>query len=143
MTEAKYLLDVNVLIALADPHHVHHRLVMQWFGTGGHDWGVCAFSEAGFLRVATNPKFGGHSLEEATGVLAGLASYRGYCFWPINAGWTTLAAPFANRFFGRQQITDVYLLGLAVEENGVLVTLDKAIRYMAGAQYTKNLIVLE
>lgn len=143
MTEPKYLLDVNALIALADPRHVHHSLVMQWFGTGDQDWGVCAFTEAGFLRVTTNPKLGTRSLQEATGVLEGLASYRGYRFWPITAGWTTLAAPFTNRFFGHQQITDAYLLGLAVKESGVLVTLDKAIRYIAGTQYGKNLLVLE
>lgn len=143
MSGLKYLLDVNVLIALADPRHMHHRLVMEWFGTGGRDWGVCAFSEAGFLRVTTNPKLGTRSLEEAAIVLAGLASYRGYRFWPISSGWTTLSAPFASQIFGHQQITDAYLLGLAVKENGVLVTLDKAIRYMAGPRYAKHLLVLE
>jgi hypothetical protein len=84
-----------------------------------------------------------HSLEEATGVLAGLMSYPGYRFWPIASGWTTLVAPFADRVFGHQQVTDAYLLGLAVKENGVLVTLDKAIRYMAWPKYTKHLLVLE
>jgi len=143
LTEPKCLLDVNVLIALADPLHMHHHLVMQWFGTGGRDWGVCAFSEAGFLRVTTNPKVGTRSLKQAAGVLAGLTSYPGYRFWPMNSGWTALAAPLSGRVYGHQQITDAYLLGLAIKENGVLVTLDKAIRYMAGPRYAKHLLVLE
>jgi hypothetical protein len=76
-------------------------------------------------------------------VLAALASHPGYRFWPIAAGWATLAVPFRERVFGHQQITDAYLLGLAVKENGVLVTLDKAIKYMAGAKYSKNVLVLQ
>jgi toxin-antitoxin system PIN domain toxin len=143
LTPSKFLLDINVLIALADPHHIHHQLVMRWFGTGGFDWGVCAFTEAGFLRVTTNPKLRMHSVEEASGVLAGLTSYPGYRFWTITSGWTTIVAPFAERVLGHQQITDAYLLGLAIKDNGVLVTLDKAIRYMAGPKYSTHLLVLE
>jgi uncharacterized protein len=76
-------------------------------------------------------------------LLAALAKRAGYRYWPLTAGWASLSAPFADRVFGHQQITDAYLLGLAVKENGVLVTLDKAIRYMAGPQYAKHLLVLE
>jgi toxin-antitoxin system PIN domain toxin len=143
VSKPKFLLDVNVLIALTEPEHVHHQTVANWFGIPGLDWGLCAFSEAGFLRVTTNPKSGSHTVEESTLVLATLANHPGYRFWPISVGWSTLAAPFHERVFGHQQITDAYLLGLAVKENGVLVTLDKAIKYLAGAQYSKNLLILE
>ena len=61
----------------------------------------------------------------------------------MKEGWVSLAKPFQERLFGHQQITDAYLLGLAVRESGVLVTLDKAIRYMAGPKYAKHLLVLE
>jgi hypothetical protein len=80
---------------------------------------------------------------ESTAVLAALTSHPGYRFWPITAGWATLAAPFQERVFGHQQITDAYLLGLAVKENGVLVTLDKAIKFLAGSRYSKNVLILE
>jgi toxin-antitoxin system PIN domain toxin len=143
LSKPKYLLDVNVLIALAEPEHMHHKTAMQWFSTRGIDWGVCAFTEAGFLRVTTNPKLGSHSLEESARVLVGLAERPGYRFWPVTAGWSILAAPFADRVFGHQQITDAYMLGLAIKENGILVTLDKAIRYMAGPQLSKHVLVLE
>jgi toxin-antitoxin system PIN domain toxin len=137
-----YLLDVNVLIALTDEGHVAHSTVVKWFVTPGLDWGLCAFSEAGFLRLSANPSVGKLTVEEATAILTTLVKRPGYRYWPITANWGTLAAPFADRIFGHQQITDAYLLGLAVKQGGVLVTLDKAIRFMAGTRYSKNLLVL-
>jgi len=144
LNRAKYLVDVNVLIALTDEEHIHHERVTRWFDTSGHgDWGVCAFSEAGFLRVMTNPKTGSRSVENASELLARLGRRPGYRFWPIPEGWAALAAPFRERVFGHRQITDAYLLGLAVKEGGVLVTMDKAIRYMAGVKYGGHVLVLE
>lgn len=144
MRRAKYLADVNVLIALTDENHIHHKTVTKWFDASGkNDWGVCAFTEAAFLRVMTNPKVGSLSVEEATWVLARLSKRAGYRFWPISEGWSSLAAPFIERVFGHQQITDAFLLGLAVREDGVLVTMDKAIQYLAGTKYSKNVLVLE
>jgi toxin-antitoxin system PIN domain toxin len=144
LPKVKYLADVNVLVALTDEGHIHHKMVRKWFDASGYrDWGVCAFSEAGFLRVMTNPKLGSLSVEEATRVLAALGKHAGHRIWPISEGWASLASPFRERVFGHQQITDAYLLGLAVKENGVLVTMDKAIRSLAGAEYGKNVLVLE
>jgi len=143
LAKPKYLLDVNVLIALTESDHVHHKTVTKWFDTPDLDWGMCAFSEAGFLRISTNPKVGKLTIEEATEILTSLANHSGYRFWPILAGWKSIAAPFFERIFGHNQITDAYLLGLAVEQNGVLVTLDKRLRYLAGPQYSQNVLVLE
>jgi uncharacterized protein len=139
----KYLLDVNVLIALTEEDHIHHRAVTKWLDTPGLDWGLCVFSEAGFLRVSANPKVGKLSMEEAIDVLASFANHSGYRFWPLQEGWSVLTSPFRERVFGHQQITDAYLLGLAIKEDGVLVTVDKAIKYMAGEKYSKNVLVLE
>jgi hypothetical protein len=61
----------------------------------------------------------------------------------MTTGWIDLAAPFRDRLFGHQQVADAYLLGLAVKENGVLISLDRAILYLAGPQYRKHLLVLE
>ena len=143
MSKGKYLLDVNVLIALADPDHMHHQRAMKWFDTPGLDWGVCAFTEAGFLRVSTNPKAGRHSVKEATEVLAALAKRPGYRYWPITESWASLVAPFRERIFGHRQVTDAYLLGLAVKEDGVLVTMDKGIEFLAGREYGRHVLVLE
>jgi toxin-antitoxin system PIN domain toxin len=143
LSKPKYLLDVNILIALTETEHIHHRTVMRWFNTPGLDWGLCAFSEAGFLRVSTNSKSGSNTIEESNAVLGKLESHPGYRYWPITVGWSDLAEPFRERIFGHQQIADAYLLGLAINENGVLVTLDKAIKFLAGERYSKHLLVLE
>jgi toxin-antitoxin system PIN domain toxin len=138
------LADVNVLIALVDEGHEHHKMARKWFDTYGYrDWGVCAFTEAGFLRVTANPKAGSLSVSEATRALSILSNHAGYRFWPISEGWASLVEPFSERVFGHQQITDAYLLGLAVKEGGILVTMDKAIQYLAGVKYRENVLVLE
>ena len=144
MHRVKYLADVNVLIALMDEDHIHRKIVAKWFDASAEaEFGVCAFTETGFLRVTTNPKAGSHSIEEALDALASLNNHAGYRLWPMAEGWAALVEPFRERVFGHQQITDAYLLGLAVKEDGVLVTLDKGILYMAGTQYRENVLVLE
>ena len=143
MTPARFLLDVNVLIALVEPEHVHYEKVRAWFETSIQDWGVCSFTEAGFLRIATNPKARGYSMDAATLLLEEICKRPGYRFWPIETNWMELTAPFRRRIFGHQQITDACLLGLAIRKNGVLVTLDKAMRYLAGERYARHVLVLE
>lgn len=142
--EAGYLLDVDLLIALTEEQHVHHQTVTAWFHvTGKRNWGVSAFTEAGFLRFMTNPKFGALSLVKATEILRCLAAHPGYRYWPISDSWTTLVAPFSGRLFGHQQVTDACLLGLAIRQNGILATMDKALKFVAGDEYRQHLLVLE
>ena len=143
MRKRRCLLDVNVLIALTDDEHEHYRAAMQWFNTSGkHDFGVCALTEAGYIRVVSRPSAVGFSIKQATAVLADLARQPGYRFWPMVDPWSVLTAPFAERIFGHQQVTDAILLGLAVKENGVLVTFDRGIRYLAGPQFSENVVML-
>lgn len=66
-----------------------------------------------------------------------------YRYWAISERWAVLAAPFAARLMGHQQITDSYLLGLAVKQDGVLVTFDKGIKYLAGTGYSRNVLALD
>jgi hypothetical protein len=66
-----------------------------------------------------------------------------YWYCPMDESWITLTARFASRVRGHQQVTDAYLLGLAIKENGVLVTFDKGIQYMAGAEFSQNVLLLE
>jgi hypothetical protein len=143
LSEGKYLLDVNALVALLEKDHVHHPVAQSWFNAEARDWGVCALTEAGFLRVATHPKAGAHTMEAATAILADLASRPGYRFWPITNGWATLTVPFSRRLFGHQQVTDAFLLGLAIKEDGILVTFDKAIVPLAATECRRNVLLLE
>ena len=137
------LFDVNVLIALLDDEHVHHRQVIRWFNTIHGSWGTCAFTEAGFLRLVTNGTTGRFKVSEAIAALHELSHLSGFRFWPSEDRWIALASSFSSRIQGSKQITDAYLLGLAIKNNGVLVTLDKGIRHLAGERYTKHVQVLE
>jgi hypothetical protein len=66
-----------------------------------------------------------------------------YGYWGIRESWVDLTAPFAARVNGHQQVTDAYLLGLVVNEKGLLVTFDKGIQYMAGEEFKQNVLLLE
>ncbi len=139
------LLDVNVLIALTEPGHAHHREAQEWFhSVRKGEWAVCPLTEAGFVRITSNMAFRPvpRSLGQATAILQMFKVYPGYSFWGIDEGWATLTAPFAARISGNQQVTDAYLLGLAIKNEGVLVTFDKGIRYMAGPQFSANVLVI-
>lgn len=127
-----YLLDVNVFIARAFEDHVHHRIASAWFSTPGLEWAICPFTEAGFLRYATMPGKGNINIADATAVLDRLAQHPGYHYQPISADWQTLCGQFFRRLHGHNQITDAYLLGLAVREGLKLVTLDKGLVHLAG-----------
>ena len=140
----KSLLDLNVLIALSDPEHKHHQKARNWFTLSGRgNWAFCPLTEAGFLRVTTNPAFrpGPRTMEQAIAILQTLKGICDYC--PIDESWVTLTARFASRIRGHQQVTDAYLLGLAIRESRVLVTFDKGFQFMAGDEFRDNLLVLE
>jgi uncharacterized protein len=128
----RHLVDVNVLVARLFEDHVHHIVAKRWFGTPGLQWAICVLTEAGFLRYATAPDMGGINVGEATGILEKLAEHPGYQYRPLSRDWRTLTKPFFRRLHGHRQITDAYLLGLALSEGMVLVTFDKAILHLAG-----------
>ena len=81
-------------------------------------------------------------MEQVTAMLNRLKQRPGYHFQPIAADWHTLTAPFAKRLHGHNQVTDAYLLGLAIQQDLVLTTFDKALLHLAG-EHTGHLLVLE
>jgi uncharacterized protein len=142
----KNLLDLNVLIALTDSDHTHFRVAQNWFASSGNEsWGLCPLTEAGLVRVTTNPAMAANvrTLDQAIAALQMLKTRPGYRYWPITESWVALTAPFAARITGHQQVTDAYLLGLAIKEDGVLVTFDRRLGYLAGSQFRRNLEILD
>ena len=139
----RYLLDVNLLVALTTGNHVHHGVAKSWFYASSKlQWAICAFTEAGFLRNATSPHSGGIAMSEATSMLKQLAKHPGYRYLPIAADWEMLCGPFFPRLYGSKQVTDAYLLGLAVREGLVLTTFDKALVHLAG-EHKRQILILE
>jgi uncharacterized protein len=141
-----YLLDLNVLVALTDDEHPHYQQAQTWFHSVRQaEWGTCPLTEAGYIRLVANPAAGfpEGSLKRAVEVLSAVTAQPGHRLWPMLESWTTVTAPFADRIFGHQQVTDAYLLGLAIKENGLLVTFDRGLKYLAGAEYSRNLLILD
>jgi toxin-antitoxin system PIN domain toxin len=143
LSKTGYLLDVNLLFALLSPDHVHYKFARKWLISVEQPWGTCSFSEAGYLRLAMSPRAGGHSLRVAGAALESLTQHPQFRFWPITKRWSAVTASLSGRVYGHQQITDAYLLGLAIQENGILATLDKGIRHLAGERHAKHVLVLE
>jgi uncharacterized protein len=135
-------LDVNALIALLDETHVHNHSVMKWFDTPGLQWALCPFTEAGLLRFMMQPKTADMGMDEASLMLARLRQEPGYHYQTVSADWHTLTKPFSKRLHGYRQVTDAYLLGLAVHEGLTLVTFDKAMVHLAG-EHSRHVLVLE
>lgn len=125
-----YLLDVNVLIALLDPRHQFHDAVQNWFAEeAGATWATCPITQNGFVRVVTGKSYqpSGISISDATLSLSGLTARPDHVFWPDDIN--LFDSPLLNRsgLSKADQITDVYLLALAVSKGGRLATTDRRI----------------
>lgn len=123
------LLDVNVLVALFDPDHVHHELAHDWFADHRHHgWATCPITENGLVRVLSNPAYGS-SLRPAavTGALARFRASGNHTFWPATVSITDGTVFDLSVASGHGQLTDVYLLGLASAMSGCLATFDRAV----------------
>lgn len=141
----RHLLDVNVLIALTSVEHEHHHKAIRWFDSlARQEWGICPLTELGYVRFTANPAtgMGTEGISRATAVLAELSQRSGFRYWSMKETWAVLTAPFRSRIFGHQQLTHAYLLGLAIREDDVLVTFDRGLKYLAGAEFARNILVL-
>ena len=121
------LLDVNVLIALAWPNHVHHFAARAWFEEHREDgWATCPLTEAGFVRVSCNPAAVRHTVTplDAIAVLETLTRVGSHAFWPLDRSIIQLPGAIGARIQGYRQITDAVLLAAAIQRNGQLATLD-------------------
>ena len=130
-----YLLDINVLIALAWPSHVHHRATQKWFaGKRAAGFRTCPITQTGFVRISSNPKLTPDSTSpgEALALLQRVTALPQHQFWPDHL---TLLDAIGNKtlLVGHQQVTDAYLLALARFHAGALATLDRGVLSLAGA----------
>jgi len=129
-----YLLDTNVLIALLWPSHTQHDLALKWFTRHrAKGWATCPLTEAGFVRIVSNAAFSRDAVtpREAIGVLAANTTAKDHVFWTDGYPFAEAVAFAGARLVGHQQVTDAYLLGLALRHGGVLATLDERIAALA------------
>lgn len=127
------LLDVNVLIALLDAHHVHHRRATEWMEeNAASGWASCPLTQNGCIRIMSQPRYPNPvpagAVAERLQEAAALPLHQ---FWEDDISLLTPGMIDWHHILGSRQVTDAYLLALAVKHQGRLVTLDKGIPLQA------------
>lgn len=123
------LLDINVLLALLDGDHVDHEKAREWMEREiRHGWASCAITQNGFVRIISQPRYPS-PVHPAKAIerMARAASTDHHEFWPCSVSLLDSSAIQPDRLHGPKQVTDAYLLALAVSHDGRFVTFDQSI----------------
>jgi hypothetical protein len=139
------LLDVSVLLPLFDARHTQHAPARNWLALDGDKgWASCPLTQNGFARIISKPGYARPiSLQIAFSMLLDQVKQTDHEFWPDDISITDASLFDHAYILGPNQITDVYLLGLAVKNGGRLVTFDRGLSFKAvrGAE-ARHLAVL-
>jgi toxin-antitoxin system PIN domain toxin len=135
----RLLLDVNVLVALLDEAHIHHATTQALVDEPDLKIATCVLTENGVLRVLNLPGYsvyGPAGFEAVSTQLQRLCHDTDHEFWPCDVTLRDESIINWSRVMGHNQITDAYLLALAVAHGGALATLDHrvALNTVRGAQ---------
>jgi uncharacterized protein len=129
--KAGFLLDTNVLIAMAWPTHRAHEKVQGWLARHAREgWATCPLTQTAFVRILSNPAFSPNALTPADALMLLEANlgHPAHRFWADEISFVEALKPFVPRLTGHQQVTNAYLMGLAIHKKGKLVTMDRAVR---------------
>lgn len=126
---SRALLDVNVLIAMLDEEHADHPLARSWLEEEiGQGWASCALTQNGVVRILSQPRYPNTvSPSEIVSRLREATDTEFHEFWPCDLSLLDVDRFEISRLHGPKQVTDVYLLALAVQREGRFVTFDRAI----------------
>lgn len=126
----RHLLDINVLIALMDSDHAFHQRAHAWWGDRPRPWASCPITENGFIRIMASAGYSrsqSFSVSEITSRLSIFVSNSDHALWP-DALTIRDEKHFQHTFIlSSKHLTDLYLLALAVKNDGQLVTFDQHI----------------
>lgn len=139
------LLDVNVLLALFDLDHLHHRRAWSWLEREIEaGWASCVLTQNGFVRVMSQPGYTSPvSPAEAIERLGEATASEHHELWPCETSLLDPRVVERSHIHGARQVTDTYLLALAVARGGRFVTLDRRIPLSAvvGARETHLVVI--
>jgi len=130
MVGPAFLLDVNALLALVWPFQEHHERVRTWFAANAaHHWATCPITQAGCVRLLSNPTVTPEALSvnDALQLVTANLEHPCHVFWPDHLDLSASLNLCGVRLQGHKQITDAYLLGLALHHRAHLATLDSSI----------------
>lgn len=125
-----FLLDVNALLALAWPSHVHHARVQQWLAKHqAKGWATCAVTQLGFVRLSSQPAFSPHHRTpgEALLLLRQFTAMKQHKFWsePAAGFDAAVMGGVFHRIVTHHHVTDGWLVAVALAHQGRLATLDE------------------
>ena len=143
-----HLLDINLLISLAWPQHVHHASAHHWFRkTGRHAWATCPLTQLAFIRISSNPKLIPEAVSprDALALLSEMVALPGHRFWPDEIAPSEMNVFSSLSLVGHRQVTDAYLLALAMHHKATLATFDKGIAELLTEhkQRARHVLVLD
>ena len=124
----RFLLDVNVLIALIDPAHIQHDRAHEWFAQSGKKaWASCPLTENGVLRIVGHSRYPSSPGTPAAvaELMTGFLALPGHEFWPDHVTLFDTGRVRGDRLLNSGQVTDTYLLALAAAHGGQLTTFDR------------------
>lgn len=123
-----WLLDVNVLISLIDPTHILHEAAHHWWtGIAGEPWATCPMTENAVMRIVGHPRYPNSAGSPAAvaPIVMGLCALPGHVFWADDLSLTASERVKPSAIETPGQVTDTYLLALAVSKGGRLATFDR------------------
>ena len=124
------LLDANVLLALAWPQHAHHALAVDWFRrSAARHWATCALTQLAFIRISANPRItvAGTTPRMAAALLREMAALPGHRYLSATPAPVDSALFAKPQLRGYGQVSDLYLLALAMHHDCRLATLDTGV----------------
>ena len=123
------LLDVNLLIAMFQTDHAHYRRAHQWWEANRSEgWASCPLTQNGFVRILSQPKYlQSLSIGAAFDLLRRTMASGDHAFWRDDISLSDPQHFDHARILGPNQLTDIYLLALAVKNGGRLATFDQSI----------------
>jgi toxin-antitoxin system PIN domain toxin len=139
------LLDVNVLIALLDSDHASHDAAIHWFAKHAREgWASCPITQNGCIRIMSNQGYPNPlPVQAVIERLAEACNEDIHEFWADEVSLLDSDVVDSTRIHGPRQLTDIYLLALAVQHAGRLVTFDSGIPLAAVRKATpQNILVL-
>ena len=118
-----WLLDGNLLVALAIDTHEFHDRAQHWFDSESGPFATCAITEGTLLRVHMTVAQDS-SASAAWSVLEAIHSMQDHVFWTDGFSYREISF---TRLAGAKQITDAWLAELARRHQAKLATLDTAL----------------
>lgn len=139
-----HLLDVNVLLALAWPNHLHHQAAHAWFQANHENgWATCPMTQAAFVRLSSQPAVTKLLVPvgEAVQILALSTQSSHHRFWLQDTPVASLLPEMLARIMGPRQLTDAVLVDLAIRRQGSLATFDRHMSTLLppGSPYASHL----